>query len=68
MYNRMHQLTHEQIQMLHDASMDLLKNTGIKFHEPEAVEIFTEKPTAMAIAYKKAALGVRSCSRQDQPR
>ena len=42
MYNRMHEFTREQIQMIHDASMDVLQNTGIKFNEPQALAIFKQ--------------------------
>jgi len=40
MYDRLHELAREQIQMIHDASMDILQNTGIKFNDSEAPEIF----------------------------
>jgi trimethylamine--corrinoid protein Co-methyltransferase len=42
MYDHMHELTREQIQMIHDASMDVLQHTGIKFNETEALEIFNK--------------------------
>jgi trimethylamine--corrinoid protein Co-methyltransferase len=40
MFERMHELTRKQIRMIHDASMDILQNSGIKFNEPEALAIF----------------------------
>jgi len=40
MYDRLQELTNEQMTRVHDASMDLLKNTGIAFFEDEALEIF----------------------------
>ncbi len=40
MYDRMQTFTQEELTKLHDASMDLLKNTGIAFNEKEALEIF----------------------------
>jgi trimethylamine--corrinoid protein Co-methyltransferase len=43
MYDRMHELSREQIQMIHDASMDILLHTGIKFNEPEALAIFKKQ-------------------------
>jgi len=38
----MQEFTHEQIQMIHDASMDILQSTGIKFNESEALAIFKQ--------------------------
>ncbi len=40
MYDRMQTLTEEELTRLHDASMDILQNTGIAFNEDEALEIF----------------------------
>lgn len=42
MYDRMYELTREEIQNIHDASMELLKNTGMGFNETEALEIFKQ--------------------------
>jgi trimethylamine--corrinoid protein Co-methyltransferase len=42
MFDRMRPITRNQINRIHDASMDLLKNTGIKFNEAEALEIFKQ--------------------------
>lgn len=42
MFDRMRAITRKQINRIHDASMDLLKNTGIKFNEAEALEIFKQ--------------------------
>ena len=39
----MHELTREQIRMIHDASMDILQHTGIKFNEPESLAIFKKQ-------------------------
>ncbi len=40
MYDRMQTLTEGELSRLHDASMDILQNTGIAFNEEEALEIF----------------------------
>jgi len=40
MYDRMQELTTAQMEKIHDAAMDLLKNTGVAFNDKEAVEIF----------------------------
>lgn len=40
MYDRMQELTVEQIEKIHAASMDILKNTGVAFNEEEALDIF----------------------------
>lgn len=40
MKNRLQSLTGEQIQIIHDACMQILGKTGISFKEPEAVEVF----------------------------
>ena len=40
MFDRMRAITRKQINRIHDASIDLLKTTGIKFNEVEALEIF----------------------------
>ncbi|NOY46420.1 MAG: trimethylamine methyltransferase [Deltaproteobacteria bacterium] len=40
MHDRMHEFTPEELQRLHDASMELLATTGVAFNEPEALEIF----------------------------
>ncbi|SLM29419.1 MttB3 [Desulfamplus magnetovallimortis] len=40
MYDRMQELTKEQIEKIHAASMDLLKTTGIAFNDDEALEFF----------------------------
>ncbi len=40
MYDRMQELGKEQMTRIHDASMDILKNTGVIFNEEEALEIF----------------------------
>jgi len=41
MGDRMQELTREQLTRLHDASMDILENTGVVFNESEALEIFS---------------------------
>ena len=43
MNDRMHELSREQIQMIHDASMDILQHIGVKFNEPEALAIFKKR-------------------------
>jgi len=42
MGDRMQNLTQEQMTRLHDASMDILENTGVVFNESEALEIFSK--------------------------
>ncbi|MBF0242775.1 MAG: trimethylamine methyltransferase family protein [Desulfamplus sp.] len=42
MYDRMQQLTTEQIEKIHSASMDILKNRGVAFNDKEALEIFKQ--------------------------
>jgi trimethylamine--corrinoid protein Co-methyltransferase len=42
MFDGMRAITRRQINRIHDASMDLLKNTGIKFNEAEALRIFKQ--------------------------
>ena len=36
----MHLLTKDDLNKLHNASMEILNDVGIAFHEPEALEIF----------------------------
>ncbi|WP_457553279.1 trimethylamine methyltransferase family protein [Desulfobacula sp.] len=40
MYDRMQELTAQDMEKVHGAAMDLLKNTGISFNDKEALEIF----------------------------
>ena len=40
MYDRMQELTTQNMEKIHDAAMDLLKNTGVSFNEEEALDIF----------------------------
>ncbi len=40
MYDRMQELSNQDMEKIHAASMDLLKNTGVAFNEEEALEIF----------------------------
>ncbi len=40
MYERMHLLTKDDLNKLHKASMEILNDVGIAFHEQEALEIF----------------------------
>jgi len=42
MYDRMQALTKNQKNNIHEASMDLLKNTGIVMNEEEAIQIFKD--------------------------
>ena len=42
MYERMHILKKEDFQKLHDATIKILRDIGIAFHEPEALEIFKQ--------------------------
>ncbi len=40
MYDRMQELSTQNMEKIHDAAMDLLKNTGVSFSEQEALDIF----------------------------
>jgi trimethylamine--corrinoid protein Co-methyltransferase len=40
MYDRMQELNTQNMEKIHDAAMDLLKNTGVSFSEQEALDIF----------------------------
>lgn len=40
MYDRMQELSRENMEKIHDAAMNLLKNTGVSFNDEEAIEIF----------------------------
>ena len=40
MYERMHILTDEDISRIHSASVEILTDMGINFHDPEAIDIF----------------------------
>ena len=40
MYDRMQTLSQEQMSKIHDASMEILRDTGVAFNENEALEIF----------------------------
>jgi trimethylamine--corrinoid protein Co-methyltransferase len=40
MYDRMQELSIQNMEKIHDAAMDLLKTTGVSFNEDEALEIF----------------------------
>jgi trimethylamine--corrinoid protein Co-methyltransferase len=40
MVDRMQELSTRDMEKIHDAAMDLLKNTGVAFNESEALEIF----------------------------
>jgi len=42
MYERMHLLNKEDFNKLHDATMEILTDIGIAFHEAEAIEIFKQ--------------------------
>ena len=42
MYDRMQELSEAQMTKVHDASMDILKNSGIVINEDEALSIFKE--------------------------
>ena len=43
MYDRMQTFTREALGRIHDASMDILRSTGVAFNEPEAIDIFKAK-------------------------
>ncbi len=40
MYDRMQTFSHEDLKLIHDNSMDILKHTGVVFNEPGALSIF----------------------------
>ncbi|MFU8768266.1 MAG: trimethylamine methyltransferase family protein, partial [Desulfotignum sp.] len=40
MYDRMQELSRQDMEKIHDAAMDLLKTTGVAFNDKEALEIF----------------------------
>ena len=40
MYDRMQELSTQNMEKIHSAAMDLLKNTGVVFNDEEAIEIF----------------------------
>ncbi|SMC88216.1 trimethylamine:corrinoid methyltransferase [Desulfocicer vacuolatum DSM 3385] len=42
MYDRMQELNTENLEKIHAASMNLLKNTGVAFNDDEALEIFKQ--------------------------
>ena len=43
MYDRIQTLTTEELTKIHDATMELPKNTGVAFDDPEALAIFKRK-------------------------
>lgn len=43
MYDRMQTFTKEELGRIHDASIEILRSTGVAFNEPEAIEIFKAK-------------------------
>ncbi len=43
MYTRMQKYSEKELTRIHDASMDLLKNTGVAFNDDEALGIFRKK-------------------------
>ncbi|MFV0438444.1 MAG: trimethylamine methyltransferase family protein [Desulfopila sp.] len=42
MYDRMHTLAREDLEQIHGASLEILKNTGIAFFEPRALSLFKD--------------------------
>jgi len=42
MYERMRPFSQQDIHMLHSASMEILRDVGVAFHDPEALEIFSD--------------------------
>ncbi len=40
MFDRMQTLSKEEMTRIHDAAMEILRDVGVAFHEPEALEIF----------------------------
>ncbi|WP_022666904.1 trimethylamine methyltransferase family protein [Desulfospira joergensenii] len=43
MYDRMQELTRNDMEQIHNAAMDLLKTTGVAFNDEEALSIFKDK-------------------------
>ena len=41
MYERMHLLSREDFDKIHHATLEIFKDVGLAFHEPEALEIFS---------------------------
>lgn len=41
MYERMHLLSREDFDKIHHATLEIFKDVGVAFHEPEALEIFS---------------------------
>lgn len=42
MYDRMQEMSRQEMERIHDAAMDLLKTTGVAFNDKEALEIFKD--------------------------
>ena len=42
MYDRMQVFTREEIELIHDASMEILAETGVKFNSSEALDLFRD--------------------------
>ncbi len=40
MYDRMQEMSRQDMEKVHDAAMSLLKTTGVAFNDKEALEIF----------------------------
>lgn len=40
MFERIHSFTEQELNKLHDKSMEILRDVGVAFHDPEALEIF----------------------------
>ncbi|MEJ2023882.1 MAG: trimethylamine methyltransferase family protein, partial [Deltaproteobacteria bacterium] len=40
MFDRMQTFTTEEMTRIHDSAMEILREVGVAFHEPEALEIF----------------------------
>ncbi|MBW2470402.1 MAG: trimethylamine methyltransferase family protein, partial [Deltaproteobacteria bacterium] len=41
MYERMHLLSREDFDKIHNATLEIFRDVGVAFHEPEALEIFS---------------------------
>jgi trimethylamine---corrinoid protein Co-methyltransferase len=42
MYDRMQEMSRQDMERIHDAAMNLLKTTGVAFNDKEALEIFKD--------------------------
>lgn len=58
--DRLQVFTREELNCIHDASMDILAHTGICFHEPDALAIFQQAGSLDGVNEKRTVFF--SCS------